>query len=89
LDCDPVEAVRIGLEAAGGKNLEVFSPSIGRQLLDLGLIAEIDLHIAPVLLGQGIRLYENPGSEPIRLHKVGEGDSTAVVNVRFQPVKNG
>ena len=61
LDCDPAEAVRIGLEAAGGKNLEVISPTIGRQLLELGLIDEIDLHIAPVLLGEGIRLYDNPG----------------------------
>ena len=69
LNCDPAEAVRIGLAAAGGKNLEVFSPTIGRQLLELGLIDEIDLHIAPVLLGDGIRLYDNPGGEPIRLHR--------------------
>ncbi|MFI7447641.1 dihydrofolate reductase family protein [Nonomuraea sp. NPDC049714] len=85
LSCDPAEAVRIGLAAAGGKNLEVFSPTIGRQLLALGLIDEIDLHIAPVLLGDGIRLYDNPGGEPIRLHQVGEGDPTAVVNVRYRP----
>jgi dihydrofolate reductase len=84
LNCGPAEAVRIGL-AAGGKNLEVFSPTIGRQLLELGLIAEIDLHIAPVLLGEGIRLYDNPGSEPIRLHRVGEGDPTAAVNLRYRP----
>ena len=72
---------------AGGrpKNLEVFSPTIGRQLLDLGLIDEIDLHIAPILLGEGIRLYDNPGSEPIRLHRVGEGDPTSAVNVRYRP----
>jgi dihydrofolate reductase len=49
------EAVQIGLEAAAGKNLEVFSPTIGRQLLERGLIDEIDLQIAPVLLGAGIR----------------------------------
>jgi dihydrofolate reductase len=85
LNCGPAEAVRIGLEAAGGKNLEVFSPTIGRQLLDLGLIDEIDLHIAPVLLGQGIRLYDNPGSAPIRLARVGDGDPTAVINVRYRP----
>src|SRR5438094_7139917 len=36
LNCGPAEAVRIGLEAAGGKNPEVFSPTIGRQLLELG-----------------------------------------------------
>jgi dihydrofolate reductase len=77
--------VRIGLAAAGGKNLEVFSPTIGRQLLELGLIDEIDLHIAPVLLGEGIRLYDNPGSEPIHLHRVGEGAPTSAVNLRYRP----
>jgi len=86
LSCDLAEAVRIGLEAAGGKNLEVLSPTIGRQLLDLGLIDEIDLHIAPVLLGEGIRLYDNPGSEPLRLHQVGQGDPTSAVNVRYRPI---
>jgi dihydrofolate reductase len=85
LDCDPAEAVRIGLEAAGGKNLEVLSPTIGRQLLELGLIDEIDLHIAPILLGDGIRLYDNPGAEPVRLHRVGDGDPTSAVNVRYRP----
>ncbi len=33
LSCDVAEAARLGLEAAGGKNLEVFSATIGRQLL--------------------------------------------------------
>jgi len=86
LSCGPAEAVRIGLEAAGGKNLEVFSPTIGRQLLELGLIDEIDLHIAPVLLGEGIRLYDNPGTEPFRLHRVGGDDPTSAVNVRYRPI---
>ncbi|MEU1683719.1 dihydrofolate reductase family protein [Micromonospora sp. NPDC005707] len=85
LDCDPADAVRIGLEAANGRNLEVFSPTIGRQLLALNLIDEIDLHIAPVLLGDGIRLYDNPGGAPIRLHRLGGGDPTSVVNVRYRP----
>ena len=85
LTCGPAEAVRIGLAAAGGKNLEVFSPTIGRQLLELGLIDEVDLHIVPVLLGDGIRLYDNPGGKPVRLHRVGESDPRSVVNVRYRP----
>ena len=85
LNCGPAEAVRIGLEAAAGKNLEVFSPTIGRQLLALGLIDEIDLHIAPILLGEGRRLYDNPGGAPVRLHRIGDGDPTSVVNVRYRP----
>ena len=79
--------MRIALEAAGGKNLEVFSPTIGGQLLELGLIDEIDLHIAPVLLGDGIRLYDSPGGAPIRLDRVGDGEATSAVNVRYRPIR--
>jgi dihydrofolate reductase len=86
LSCDVAEAVRIGLEAAAGKNLEVFSANIGRQLLERGLIDEIDLHIAPVLLGDGIRLFDNPGGAPVRLELLNGEDPTAAVNVRYRPV---
>ena len=86
LDCDVAEAVRIGLEAAGGKNLEVLSPTIGRQLLERGLFDEIDLHIVPVLLGDGIRLYDNPGGAPVRLGLLNGDDHAAAVNVRCRPV---
>lgn len=85
LNCDVAEAIRIGLDAAGGKNLEVFSPTIGRQLLERDLIDEIDLHIAPVLLGDGIRLFDAPGAQPIRLQAVGVEDPTAAVNLRYRP----
>ena len=87
LNCGPAEAVRIAKEAAGEKNVEVFSPNIGRQLLDLGLVDEIDLHVAPVLLGDGVRFYDNPGAVPVRLHRVGADDPTAEVNLRFRPVR--
>jgi dihydrofolate reductase len=86
LSCPVDEAVQIALDAAGGKNVEVFSPTIGRQLLKMGLIDEIDLHIAPILLGDGIRLYDNPGSVPIRLHRVGDAEPNSVLNARYQPV---
>lgn len=85
LSCPVEEAVQIALDAAGGKNVEVFSPTIGRQLLEKGLIDEIDLHILPVLLGDGIRLYDNPGGVPINLHHTDSEEPTAVVNVRYRP----
>ncbi len=86
LSCDVAEAVRIGLEAADGKNLEVFSATIGRQLLQRGLIDEIDLHIAPVLLGHRIRLFDNPVGAPVRLELLNGDNPTAAVNVRYHPV---
>ncbi|MFC5781522.1 dihydrofolate reductase family protein [Streptomyces sp. NBC_01474] len=89
LNCDVAEAVRIALDAAGGKNLEVLSPSIGRQLLERGIVDEIDLHIAPVLLGDGIRLFDNPGGSPVRLGLVNGSDPSLVVNVRYRPAAAG
>jgi dihydrofolate reductase len=86
LNCDVADAVRIALEAAGAKNVEVFSPTIGRRLLERGLIDEIDLHIAPVLLGDGIRLFDRPGGAPVRLERHGDGDRTAAVNVLYRPL---
>jgi dihydrofolate reductase len=85
LSCPVEEAVRIGLEAAQGKNLQVFSPNIGRQLLQLGLIDEIDIHIAPVLLGDGIRLYDVPGGEIVRLQRDGD-EPTLAAHVRYRPL---
>lgn len=67
LNCDVAEAARIGSAVAGGKNLEVRSPMIGRQLLERELIDESDLRIVPVPLGDGIRLFDNPGGAPVRL----------------------
>ncbi|KOV59389.1 deaminase [Streptomyces sp. MMG1121] len=66
-------------------NLEVFSPAIGRRLLERRLIDEVDLHIVPVLLGEGIRLFENPGGTPVRLARLNGDDCSAVVHLRYRP----
>ncbi|WP_116949689.1 dihydrofolate reductase family protein [Jiangella endophytica] len=87
LDCPVEEAVRIGLDAAGGRNLQVFSPTIGRQLLRLGLVDEIDVHVAPVLLGDGIRLYDAPGGELVQLARDGD-DPRCAVRLRYRPASS-
>lgn len=81
ISCDVAEACRIGLEAANGKNLEIFPADIGRQLLEFNLIDEIHLHIASVLLGDGIHLYDNPGGAPVRLEPLNGDNPAAGVNV--------
>lgn len=86
LSCDVAEAARIALKAAGGKNLAIFSGSIGSQLLERGLIDEIHLHIVPVLLGDGVRLFDNPGGVPIRLEPLSGDSPPATIDVRFRPV---
>lgn len=88
LSCSVEEAVRIGLKAAQGKNLQVLSPSIGGQLIRLGLVDEIDIHIAPVLLGDGIRLYDAPGGHIVRLQRDGT-EPTLAAHVRYRPIPAG
>jgi dihydrofolate reductase len=57
---DGVErAVELAKDAAGGKNVAVAGGgTLLRQVLAAGLLDELDLHIAPVLLGDGMRLFD-------------------------------
>jgi hypothetical protein len=54
-----------------GKNLEIFSPSIGMPLLARGLIDEVDLHVLPRLLGDGTRLYDVADGSRRKLQNLG------------------
>jgi dihydrofolate reductase len=56
------QAVATAQDAAGGKNVQVFGANLAQQCLDAGLLDEIVIHVAPVLLGEGVRLY-GPGKE--------------------------
>lgn len=64
------EAVATAREAAGGKNVEVHSPTLVRQLLELGLLDDLYLHVAPVLVGGGVPLFDRPDGPPVTLEVV-------------------
>jgi len=50
------------------------------------VIDEIHLHIVPVLLGDGVRLFDNPGGTPIRLEPLSGDGPPAAIDVRYRPV---
>lgn len=54
-------AVALAKQAAGEKDVAVATPSTIRQCLDAGLLDEINVNIAPVLLGSGQRFF--PGDD--------------------------
>jgi hypothetical protein len=41
----------------------------------------------PVLLGEGIRLFENVGTEPIKLEQISLTEGPGVIHFRFRVVK--
>lgn len=87
INTDVRTAVATGLDAAGGKDLEIFGADIARQALAEGLIDEFRVHLAPVMIGDGIRLYDSPGTPPVRWHRIHDGDPTDVLDLRYRPAR--
>jgi dihydrofolate reductase len=65
--------------AAGGKDVALGGgASVAQQYLQAGLIDEMQIHLVPVLLGDGARLFENVAGAKVRLECV---DSVAAPDV--------
>jgi dihydrofolate reductase len=73
-------------EAAGDKNVLVHGAGIAQLALAAGVLDEIEIHLIPVLLGQGRRLFENLDPEHIELERtrVLEGDGVTHMHYRVQ-----
>ena len=76
-------AAEQALAAAGGKNVLVFGATAARQCIEAGVLDEVVVHVAPVLLGDGIRLYGEPPAPSVQLRLIETRQSGAVVNLRF------
>lgn len=85
----PKEALEQAVAFAGGKDVDIFSASIGQQLLRAGDVDEIRIHLVPVLLGTGTRLIDDVGREHIRLRRLGVLESAMATHLRYAVVKTG
>ncbi|MEQ7009455.1 dihydrofolate reductase family protein [Actinopolymorpha sp. B17G11] len=63
-------AVRAAKAAAGEKYVNVLGADVARQCLEAGVLDEILVLIAPVLLGDGVRLFDHPGGTNIPLERL-------------------
>lgn len=61
LNCDIVEAIDRAQEIAGDRDVQIISADIARQALEHDLIDELQVFVAPVFLGDGIRIFDVPG----------------------------
>ncbi|MEH0845466.1 dihydrofolate reductase family protein [Micromonospora sp. CPCC 205711] len=76
-------AVARARAAAGGRDVVVFGARTARQCLDRGLLDDILIHVAPVLLGEGVRLFDRPGGGPVRLRQLGRDDPTLLPDLHY------
>lgn len=80
-------AVRQAQAVAGAKNVYVVGgANAAQQCLRDGVLDEVRLHLVPVLLGAGIRLFDNVESNGMRLEKTGAVDGPDVVHLMFRVV---
>jgi dihydrofolate reductase len=85
---DGVEnAIAQARAAAGDKYVSLMGASIPQQCLRAGLLDEIQIHLAPVLLGSGVRLFDHLGTESIELEAIRVVDCPGVTHMRFRVVK--
>jgi dihydrofolate reductase len=83
LDVDIEEAVTVAKEAAGEEDVVVLGANIARQCLENELLDEIIVHVAPVLVGGGVRLFERAGGEPVKLKPITSVDEGGVTVLRY------
>jgi dihydrofolate reductase len=73
--------------ALTGFTTGIFGASLSRQCLQAGLLDEIVLHVAPVLLGGGVRLFGDDGTGQIELERVSLGEAEQLTDLRFRVLK--
>lgn len=79
------EAVRLAKAAAGGRKAYVSGGAeIVRQALSAGLIDELHLHVAPVLLGQGTRLFDGLPDRIVELERFRVLESPDATHLSFR-----
>ena len=81
------DAVATARAAAGDKSVGIFGASIARQCVCRGLLDEIVIHLVPVLLGEGVRFYDAPGTGQVSLERIAVSAAEQITDLRFRVVR--
>ena len=74
-------------EAADGKDVSIGGgASVTRQYLAAGLVDEMDLHVVPLLLGAGERLFDGVGAN-LKLEQLRAIEAPGVTHLKYRVVR--
>lgn len=80
------KAIEIAREIAGDKDVVVGAPSVTKECIRLGLLDEIHVDLVPVVLGGGVRLFEN-GRAPIHFEVTAASGTPWVTHLTYRVVR--
>jgi dihydrofolate reductase len=81
------DAVAKATAAADGRKVGLLGASVARQCLAADLLDEIVVQVAPVLLGDGVRMLASAGAQRIKLEKTTVAESGQLTDLRFRVLK--
>jgi len=73
--------------AAGDLYVNVLGADVARQCLAHGVLDEILVLIAPVLLGDGVRLFDHPGGAEVELERIGTHQAQLATGLWFRVLR--
>jgi len=74
--------------AAGDKDVSLAGgANVAQEYVRAGLLDELQIHVVPVFLGGGVRLFDGLGPEPIELETIRVVESDAVTHLMYRVVK--
>jgi dihydrofolate reductase len=75
-------------KAAGGKDIMLWGgANVAQQYMAAGLLDELELHVVPVLLGDGARLFDNLGDAELQLEQVRAVEAPGVTHLKYRVVR--
>jgi dihydrofolate reductase len=77
-------AVAVAKEAAGDKYVNIIGADVARQCLEAGALDEILMLVAPVLLGDGTRVFAHAGGARVRLERIVQSEAPTATNLWYR-----
>jgi dihydrofolate reductase len=84
----PEAALALAEEAAGDRDVQLSGgASVAQQYLATGLLEELQVHVAPLLLGGGVRLFDGLPDGVVGLECTRVLESPAVTHLRYRVLR--
>ena len=81
---DVEECACAARESAGDRAVMVHGAGAAQALLRAGLMVEMEIHLVPVLLGEGRRLFERLGGDHVELELFRRLEDRDVTHLRYR-----